>query len=321
MGPPKKGHTRVPHSELMKQLDIFEYRWNETTKSYYLFNPYTGETVMQSEGEVMNRTVSLWALPDSVRSTISTTINLYPEKYQSRHWGCRPFKGWDGDKEAAAIHMTAVARGFIARKTLSRYFENRYFTSKDDNTGYLFFTDTHFPDKETSWYKPLLAMPWDIKFQIVPDPEDYVPDNNKYSDRGFTLGPFLKKTGLGKGQKGRADVTAFQILNPWRDQAISKLEQIDLDKTPISSLIAWMEGSDAISVCMDEYLTIRTAAVNGDWRVVLQQMEKYPNNGYVQMFGLRAFAKTAVPMTADYLAAVGIWLLYDDIISIFSLSS
>ena len=47
MGPPKAKQTRKSYSELLKENDIFEYRWNTETESYYLFNPYTGETIFQ----------------------------------------------------------------------------------------------------------------------------------------------------------------------------------------------------------------------------------------------------------------------------------
>jgi hypothetical protein len=48
MGPPKVRPKPKPYSELLKELDIFEYRWNEESQAYYLFNPYTGETIFQT---------------------------------------------------------------------------------------------------------------------------------------------------------------------------------------------------------------------------------------------------------------------------------
>ena len=58
MGPPKKMNIKPSYSEELKLHDIFEYRLNESESdgsSYYFFNPYTGETMFQTELEELDR--------------------------------------------------------------------------------------------------------------------------------------------------------------------------------------------------------------------------------------------------------------------------
>ncbi len=57
MGPPKKGNVQLPYAEELRLYDIFEYRLNESDGSYYFYNPYTGETMFQTEFEEMDRFV------------------------------------------------------------------------------------------------------------------------------------------------------------------------------------------------------------------------------------------------------------------------
>jgi hypothetical protein len=57
MGPPKKGNVKPSYAEELRLYDIFEYRLNESDGSYYFYNPYTGETMFQTEFEDMDRYV------------------------------------------------------------------------------------------------------------------------------------------------------------------------------------------------------------------------------------------------------------------------
>ena len=57
-------------------------------------------------------------------------------------------------------------------------------------------------------------------------------------------------------------------LNPWRDKALSKPEQIDIDTVPIGTVIAWMDDEKAISVRVDEYTTLRAACFGNNWELV-----------------------------------------------------
>ena len=230
--------SSISYDDWKKKLDTFEYRWNSGLKlvqfvppivvinmmnyvvanSYYLFNPWTGETILTNSTSlslpIMDRTKSMWAKPDKFPSINAKTVQvrkfimrdtcihrsrvmaypifqLYPEYFASRRWGRRKFLGWGDDYNAAATHITTVLRGYIARQSLRRYFRDRYHTMVCKFSGYYYFVDTWYPERETSWYKPLLAFPGDIipaAQAIEYDPDDYMA-GEKYSRRNFTAGP------------------------------------------------------------------------------------------------------------------------------------
>jgi hypothetical protein len=157
--------------------------------------------------------------------------------------GRRDFDGW-GSKEAAALHLTAVARGFLARKRLSHNFRQRYSTLACPFSSYLYFLDSEHPQAETSWYKPRLALPDDIRPYEVIDEEDFMR-GKKFSDINFAAGPLYTTGKFGKGSKihAIASIEAFHKPNLWRDQAINTVEAIDIETSPLGSIIAWLDGS------------------------------------------------------------------------------
>ena len=55
MGPPKKRPPRVGVDMRIKQENHFEYRWDTSLGHYYLFNPYTGETILGEDHNNINR--------------------------------------------------------------------------------------------------------------------------------------------------------------------------------------------------------------------------------------------------------------------------
>ena len=163
MGPPKKKPPREKYSELLRQCDYFEYRWSDATESYYFFNPYTGETIVSADSVTMDRARSMWAPKDPIISQNIVGTSLYPEFYASRTWGRRKFVPFK-NKRSAATCINAAARGFLARKALSRYYGKRYAKILCLYSGYYYFYDRFDsrPDADPSWYKPRLAMHWDI---------------------------------------------------------------------------------------------------------------------------------------------------------------
>ena len=108
MGPPKNLKV-VGYADLLRKYDYFEYRWNTDTQAYYLFNPYTGETIIQPSFEQLDRTVSTWAPSESHVSREAHTVALFAESYKSRRWGRRRFEGFTS-KNDAATHIAAVIR-------------------------------------------------------------------------------------------------------------------------------------------------------------------------------------------------------------------
>ena len=75
---------------------------------------------------------------------------------------------------------------------MRRYYRERYHLQVCKFSGYYYYVDKYCPDKETSWYKPLLAFPGDIlpAKAVEYDPEDYMM-GEKYSRRSFTTGPVI----------------------------------------------------------------------------------------------------------------------------------
>lgn len=296
MGPPKK-IVKDNYTERLAKIDTFEYRWNADSQQYFLFNPYTGETIMTTDLNYLNRSKSMWGEPDSEISKEASTVLLYPEYYKSRIWGRRPFKGWKNKKDAAT-HIIAVVRGFLARRYLGHYFRSRYSRAKCKYSNYFYFIDSFFPNNDTSWYKPLLAFPWDIKSKIEHDPEDYMGDD-KYTYRGYINGPYTKIDGVGKSKKMRSVNPAFFVPNTWRKFAISKQEEIELDEFPMGSTIAWFDGIVAVELYIDEYAQMRAAIVGNNWSKVLYYMRLYPDNILTQVYGLYSFSKSKVQLEAS----------------------
>ena len=177
MGPPKRiKKNRIPYGEYKYKINIFEYRWNPDSLEYYLFNPWTGETIFNiSNLAILDRRLSMWYKPDKYPSDNVETIQLYPEFYASRRWGVRKFNGYNNDQFAASNHIKTVMRGFLARLSLRRYFRSRYHLEVCKFSGYFYYVDKYNPSVDTQWYKPLLAFPGDIQLMTalaVVDPDD-----------------------------------------------------------------------------------------------------------------------------------------------------
>jgi hypothetical protein len=203
----------------------------------------------------------MWALPDTVVEKKATATSLYPESYGSRMWGRRKVPYYT-TKRAAATHINAVCRGFLARLHLSQYFGMRYAKILCQYSGYYYYYDRYETDteKDPSWHKPRLAFPWDIGVYVPDDPEDYL-HGDKYSYRGFEFGPYVIKNGVGQQATQRAETHAFIKPNEWRDSALERPEDIDVDENPLGSVIAWMDGLQIKDLLISEYVIMVSACV------------------------------------------------------------
>lgn len=294
MGPPKRKPPKTPYDEIKRRYDCFEYRWNAQERGYYLFNPYTGETIFSTNLEMLDRSKSMWTTPDKFPSDVAQNVMLYPEFYGSRRWGRRKFHGWQSE-EAAATHIAAVGRGYIARNAIRRYYRARFYTKTDPFSGYYFFVDNMNPDLDTVWYKPRLAFPDDILPYEEEDPQDWMK-GKKFSRTDFRLGPMYKVAGVNKKDMERSELEAFYCENPWRTQAVSSYSQIDLNSTSVGAIIAWFDGEKATKLKMSPFNIARVALTNYGWAGVLQVMRDYPDDMVLQMYGFHSFSKTDVPL-------------------------
>ena len=146
----------------------------------------------------------LLSAPPEKPSKVVDIIELFPVFYGSRLWGRRRFKPYKS-VEAAATHIAAVGRGFIARRALQMYFSRRYLKCLDKNSGYFYFVDNIDPNAEPAWHKPRLAFATDIPAYdpLSNDPQEFMK-GSKYTYSEFTRGPYLKLAGIGKNQTARA---------------------------------------------------------------------------------------------------------------------
>jgi hypothetical protein len=242
MGPPLPKPPKLTYAEFKRRIDTFEYRKHPESDDLYMFNPYTGETVSSHEFPI--RAISMWAPYEKFPSEVTQRIELFPEYYMSRSWGRRRFE--PEDEEGSATRINAVARGFIARQALRRIFRERFYTMLDPVTGYYYYVDSHNPHSEPDWHKPRLAFPLDIKpYEELARPEwDYMV-GDKYSNTDLTKGP-LVQCGKNKHDVVRSHCQAFLVDNDWKPWALTSNAEIDLDNTPLGTIIAWLD--DAVVV-------------------------------------------------------------------------
>lgn len=314
MGPPKKRPPRVGVDMRIKQENHFEYRWDTSLGHYYLFNPYTGETILGEDHNNINRSQSMWHKPDKFASKEAYSIQLWPQGYASRRWGVRRYEfemDQAGERtfagyERAATVIKAVYRGYVARQAMSEYYRGRYFTAECKFSKYLYFVDTFHMDShgyDTVWHKPLCAKPSDIRDHVSVDPDDHMADGDKYGYRGFEKGPYLKQESLGKGNCTRAVQKAFTVENPYRPLAVSRYEDIDLDKHHLGDVIAWFDGLKVVPLPISSYVQVRAAICNNNWDKTLEIMDRHNDHVLTRLYCWHSFSKTAVPLDGVRLSA------------------
>lgn len=287
--------------------DIFEYIQSDDSPDAYLYNRFTGETILDATDYLhAKRSQSFWRPIDSdegnLRKSIPT-VTLTPEGYASRV-DYRFFYKWK-DPEDAAKHIITVLRGYIARKKLRTLYRERYYTKYSEDSGFLYFVDSI--TLETSWNKPLLAFPDDIlpqkPLEVVVAKEtvalDTVNKEELFSYKSHLAGPFRKRFGAGQKSTVRAVHSAFLVENPRRDVAVRGPGDIDVNTHGVGSSVIWMDDTLTKDVFMDDYAVVRSAfAENGgdNWRAVLRVMEQYPGRVFIHIYAMRCFAKGNIPI-------------------------
>ena len=296
---PKKKRTQKIYSDILKKYNQFETRWNFEEEKTYYYNPYTGETVTPDEYGYMNRLYSLWS-PTEKPSKFTDRITVLSEVYAARQWGRRRFLPFE-DEESAAFHITAVARGFLTRLEIRRYYQQRYSKILDTASGYYYFQDNYFPDTPPAWYKPRLAFPDDIEvYEYEPDdPADFMRGkHNKYTYKGFITGPYLKRQlgGIGVKHTERAHNGHFLFVNPLRPGALVSPNEVDLEATPIGAVIRMMDGLSPKEVVVTDYLAIRRACCCDNCDMIIDIMDQYSSRPLVLVYGFMALSKIIVPL-------------------------
>jgi hypothetical protein len=199
----------------------------------------------------------------------------------------------------------AVVRGFLARRSISKYYKSRYTKVLDESSGYYYFFDNWDSQAETFWHKPRLAFPHDIQVHNGYDKDDYM-QGDKYSYQDVQFGPFVKLNGLGKKSVRRSKHVVFKPINEWRNIAISKNEDFDWENADFGSVISWLEGLKPIELYVDEPALIRFAICYNNWARVLKCMRDHPDNLIIQIHGWFAFSKSEIDNDAGYLSEAAV---------------
>ncbi len=298
MGPPKKKPPRKTMITQLTEANTFEYRWNKQEGHYYLFNPYTGETILGTNYDNINRTDSMWAKPDKVPSREAYTMTLYKESYKSRLWGVRRYS-LPMDPDRAVTVISSCVRAHWCRSHLREYYRERYYLKTCPFSGYDYFVDewttTSDGSAATSWHKPILARPLDIQVRAEFDPDDHMRDGYKYSMRSFEKGPYISQGSLGKGNVTRVPQKAFQITSEWRSSALSKNNEIPVD-AELGTVIAWFDGLKTMPLTISHYLQARVTICSGDWDATLALWDRQPDHILTRLYCLHSFQKTEIPM-------------------------
>ena len=249
---------------------------------------------------MLDRTKSLWGKPDLTIVPNALVYNFMPELYLSKLNFPRAFNKPYGTREEAAIFIQAVARGMLARLKYAAIMNKRYIIKFDNDSHYYYFCDLWNEHAEPSWYKPRLAFPGDIEEFHEYDAEDYLK-GHKFSYNDYAVGPYVVIDGLGKNNVVLAEgaPAAFIKHNPLREIALSHPKEIDLDKYPLGTIMAWFDGQKVIPHTLDDYTVMRAAIVNNDWNRTLKWMKEYSQYPLVQAYGWYNFSKTEVPKSSD----------------------
>lgn len=277
------------HLERLERTDYFEHRLDANAGGLYLFNPWTGEEIRQTENGI-DRNASHWKPADDFPSQTSPGVSsmlLMPQFYALRKTVRQVTKPASTDQ--AATLMCAVARGSIVRTRLRAYHRKRYQKVLDEATGYFYFRDTF--SGLTSWTKPRLAHPFDIR----ETPADLRKANDSAND-----GP-LHRSRVGKGRKGRLQ-PGISVTN--HDEAAPESARepamIDIETTPYQIVVLWLEANiDKFPL----YRPLKELLAEEDWCSLLLVLQKRTDDPLAQSYCLHAFSRMPISEQNGLLAA------------------
>ena len=288
----KKDMGLVRYAKERVEIDTFEQRHDKST-GYYLYNPYTGECI--TDATTADRSMSTWMLPDphlSVREAAgSTTVmqKLYEHWYSSRHRK----RSWEKGKYAkditgnmAAVLIGAVGRGFLTRRYMRKYHNERYHRVYDEHNKCCYFLDLW--TQQTSWFKPLLAHPYSIQAPPVDVREDREP---------MQAGPLFKKS---FGKKGTEKVPKKALSDystdiPEDETTSREPEIIDLNHDFLKVTMWIDEFVCQLNKMKGLWEAYEAQGVHG-WTELFRFQLTYCDDMLVQQFCLHAYSRMVVPM-------------------------
>lgn len=238
-------------------------------------------------------------------------------------WGRRKIPKFS--KDSAAIHITAVARGCLTRLHIRQYYKQRYRKIFDVSSGYYYFEDKYSENSESSWYKPRLAFPNDIEVYEFSedDPKDFMKGKmNKYTYREFITGPYVRRElgTYGTKRTVRTENHHFLEINPWKFDAILRVEEIDLNSTPLDTVIHIMDGIKPKETIISDYLLMRTACLDDNCELILQLISTYHHRPLIQAYGLYVISKLNMPLdefgSLTYISRKAMDLCFDYVLDV-----
>ena len=281
---------KLKENEIFKlqfeRVDVFESRFNQHNGEYYLFNPWTGEAIFDMT--YVNRVESAWMEPDpNVEKRPGFSFEamqaLYPVFYASRTRGVRSFSGYGSGPEAqdkAAVHLCAVTRGFLARRSLRRLFFEKYEKITDSGSGCYYFRDKE--TGETSWGKPRLA--W--AFTIAEPPAD-LREAPEMQASGFSDGPLLKRGA--KGKKATRWVAPKPEVDPESELPTPREPVIpDLKNDDFLKVSLWIDDNTMKLAYMEK---MYAAYLNKDFKTIFLELIARPDDDLTQLFGFSALSR------------------------------
>ena len=270
------------------RIDTFESRYSGETGEFYLYNPWSGETIFDLSNA--DRTNSAWMEPDANVEkregfNLANMQQLYPVFYASRAQGVRKFRGFGESlvkKHKAATHIAAVVRGFIQRQVLRRYHAERYNKILDPASNCYYFEDSL--SGETKWQKPLLAWPMAIK---VPDVD--LRDSAAMQASGFSDGPLLKKGP--KGRKSERWVAPTPEADESSPATVREPEVPNLRDGDFLFVSLWMDDNVPKIHRMER---LHTAFVERDFKTIFHELVDQPDDDLTQLYGFQALSRMDV---------------------------
>ena len=289
-GPQKLARRYDRFVEERTKANHFEYRFDQQRGAFYMFNPYSGECILEVGGEgggVLDRSHSHWKVPDPFpenRPPETSKQDLYPVFFTSRLVKSRTFRSWNGDRQGAALVLTAAARGLIARARMQEYLAQRFQKILDKNTQCFYFADSS-GQLATSWTKPRLAGSFLIK-----EPPLDLRNDVKTVQASYCDGPIFKRR-AGKGNFER--YKPFSPSKNSQERALTEREpeMPDLEDMPYRVLQLWLDDN---VTKFELYRPLKELFQLEDWETLLLIMQKRTNDKLCQMYCCYAFSRMRV---------------------------
>ena len=213
-------HTkRLGVDEKKDMLHTFQIRFDVPSGEEFLFNIYTGETVMTEDREhmIVDRYASTWRKREPPQDGKKKLMRLNELPFISRTGIGTHRNRWKHNDtsfitdEFCAILIQAAFRSYVKRKEIYKRLALRFISYLDEASGYVYFFDTQ--SATTSWHRPKMLCA--TLYLLTPpknktSPEKAVEQKNRrmMEDRSFTPAgnPRLNRT-----SDGRTDETGFRI--------------------------------------------------------------------------------------------------------------